>query len=104
MSTKSGFPLKNPPSQKAVRDELPRNNNQVLGNISVDRDDRGVRQGGKEGLIVIYMRLRCRQCNEEQCITFAWWKPPKWHRCVGCKELQPTQGYAMIAHSNQPLG
>jgi len=119
MLEKRVFPLNNPLSPKRVTtgDEI---------YSSVVKGDGGVRQGGEgetkmtteemvqeyqemcqrnEGVVLpVYMLLRCRQCNKEQLITFAQWKPSKWHRCVGCRELQPTQGFAVIAYANYPLG
>lgn len=91
------LPLNNPVSQRKV------DHQDEISPVVVKRDE-GVPQGGEGKMIVIYMLLRCRQCGKEQQITFRYWTPPKWHRCVGCKELQPTQGFALIAHANYPLG
>ncbi len=118
MLEKRVFPLNNPLSQKSVHHQ-----DKIIP--VVVKKDEGVRQGGEgkakmtteemvqeyqkicqrnEGVVLpVYMLLRCRQCGKEQQITFACWKPSKWHRCVGCRELQPTQGFAVIAHANSPF-
>ena len=119
MSEKRVLPLNNPLSQKSVAN---------AANIStaVAEGVGGVSKGGEgeakmtteemvqeyqkmcqrnEGVVLpVYMLLRCRQCGKEQQLVFRHWKPPKWHRCVGCGDLQPTQGFAVIAHANYPLG
>lgn len=97
MSEKRVLPLNNPISQKSATKAAD------ISTVAAKRVE-GVRQGGEGELKVIYMLLRCRGCLKEQQIVFAYWKPPKWHRCIGCGDLQPTQGYAMIAHANFPLG
>mgnify|MGYP001570170514 CR=1 FL=1 len=98
MLEKRVSPLNNPLPQKSAARVA--NIQTTIATRGVD----GVRQGEEGGLIVIYILLRCRQCNKEQQIVFQYWKPPKWHRCVGCGDLQPTQGFAVIAHANYPLG
>ena len=120
MPEKRVFPLNNPLPQKRVDHQL------INTKLVVVKGVEGVRQGGegetemtteemvqeylemcqrvKGEVLPVYMLLRCRQCGQEQQITFAYWKPSKWHRCIGCKELQPTQGFAVIAHANYPLG
>lgn len=97
MPEKRVLPLNNPVSQKRAA---------KAANLTTAtaKGVEGVRQGGEGEIKVIYMLLRCRQCGKEQQIIFRYWKPPKWHRCVGCGDLQPTQGFAMIAHANSPLG
>lgn len=97
MPEKSVSPLNNPVSQKSADDD-------VYMSPSTASGGKGVRQGGEGARPVIYMLLRCRQCRKEQQITFFHWTPPKMHICIGCGEKQPTQGYAVIAHANYPLG
>ncbi len=97
MSEKRVHPLNNPLSQKSA-------DKAASIAIIMAKGVEGVRQGGEGGIRVIYMLLRCRQCGKEQQIVFQYGKVPKWHRCVGCGDLQPTQGFAMIAHANYPLG
>ena len=42
--------------------------------------------------------LKCQMCGRMQKVVFAYGKPPEWHRCIWCNELQPTDGYRVIAY------
>jgi ribosomal protein S27E len=91
------LPLNNPVSQKST-------NHQDKINPLVMKKVTGVSKGGEGKSITIYMFVRCRQCGKEQQVVVDYQSTSKWHRCGGCKELQPLAGFAVIAHANYPLG
>lgn len=95
MTTKRVFPLNNPPSEKAAAIALSSRTKQP---DSGDRgEDRGV-QRGKERVHPVEAIVRCEMCGRWQKIVFAYTKPPQWHRCIGCGELQPMDGYGLTMY------
>ena len=98
MPEKRSFPLNNPLQEKT--------------NITTDVDDvnggrdRGVSKGGKERVKPCEATLKCPHCGRELKVVFAFGRPPEWVRCVWCGELQPADGYRVIAYGlglPQPL-
>lgn len=42
--------------------------------------------------------LKCQGCGREQKLVFGFRKTPEWHKCIWCGELQPMDGYRVIAY------
>lgn len=51
----------------------------------------------------VFTLVRCCQCGKEQQVIFSYDHPSKYHRCVGCGESQPMEGFRLIAHANYPF-
>jgi len=50
--------------------------------------------------------LKCLMCGRLQKLVFTYGKPPGYHRCIWCGELQPADGYRVIAYGSdlpQPM-
>jgi len=56
-------------------------------------------QQGKKGKVKTAEAIvKCQMCGREQKIVFAFGRPPEWHKCIWCGQLQPTDGYRVIAY------
>lgn len=62
-------------------------------------------KGVKEGAETIRGRVkpaeaivRCEMCGRVQKIVFPVGKPPEWHKCTGCNQIQPADGYHVVAY------
>ena len=99
MSTKRVSPLDNPPSEK------PENNNYPVVDIRSGRG-MGVSKGGKGRVRPAEALLKCLMCGHSQKVVFAVGKPPEWHKCIWCNQVQPADGYRVTAYGRglpQPL-
>ena len=106
MPEKSGFPLRQPPSQKRGGDDVPGNKYIKPPAVYVSESKKGDSQGGKGRAAIVEALLKCTGCGRVQKITFATGKYPEYHRCSWCNELYPTDGYRVIAYGiglPQPL-
>lgn len=98
MPEKSVSPLNNPPSQKSVVADAPGKSYLKPDSDSSDGRGKGVSKGGKERVKHAEAILKCQMCGREQKLTFAASRPPEWHRCTWCGELQPVDGYRVTAY------
>lgn len=100
MSEKRRFPLNNPLQEKSSSPS-PRVNKT---NTRDDDDDggerRGVSKGGRERVRAVEAIVQCQMCGRYQKVVFAVGRTPEWHRCIGCHELQPTDGYIVVMYGN----
>lgn len=95
MSEKRSSPLNNPLQEKvAVAANLKENKGDSVSKGS----ERGVSKGGGERVKPAEAILLCQCCRQLQKLVFRVGSPPEWHRCIGCGELQPTDGYKVIAY------
>jgi len=98
MSEKSGSPLNNPPPTRNVADDV------VVKNINpttttAASTGRGGPKGGEKGrAIAVGAIVKCQMCGREQKLVFRYGTPPEWHKCTWCGELQPADGYRVIAY------
>lgn len=97
MTEKSVPPLSNPPSEKAVA-VAPGTKDNFNPVGDVDRRARGVSKGGRERVRPVEALLKCLMCGRLQKVVFGYGKPPEWHRCIWCKELQPLDGYRVAGY------
>lgn len=42
--------------------------------------------------------VKCQMCGREQKVVFAVGKPREWHKCIWCGQIQPMDGYRVIAY------
>lgn len=92
-------PLNNPPTEKSADADadVTIKINKPSGNVS-DRSEKGVSKGGRERVKPAEALLKCQMCGHLQKLVFRAGKPPEWHRCIWCNELQPTDGYKVVAY------
>jgi len=93
-AAKAVSPLNNPPSAVvAIVNKINK-----PGNDSI-RVEKGVTlPRGKRRVQPAEAILKCQMCGRQQKLTFAFGKPPEWHKCIWCGELQPMDGYRVIAY------
>ena len=98
MSEKRSTPLNNPPQEK--RSTTTTNNKKIstLEDSSSKGRDRGVSKGGEERVKPAEAIVRCEMCSRKQKIVFAVGRLPQYHKCIGCGEIQPTDGYHVVAY------
>ena len=105
MAEKRSSPLNNPPPEKLS------SSSSKFSKSSYDDDDdkgrgRGVSKGGKGRVKPAEALLKCLMCGRVQKVVFAYGRPPEWHRCIWCGEMQPTDGYRQVGYGlniPQPL-
>lgn len=98
MSTKESSPLKNPPSEKSA---VINTGNKTKTRAGVDGRDMsrgGFKGGGEKRVQPAEAILKCPHCGRELKVVFAVGRPPEWVRCTWCGELQPADGYRVIAY------
>lgn len=96
MSTKRSFPLNNPHQEKAISASGNKFNNPE------DRRDtgrgKGVSKGGRERVKPAEAIVKCQMCGREQKIVFLVGEPPEYHKCIWCGQIQPMDGYHVVAY------
>ena len=105
MPEKRVFPLNNPLSDKANNSNTNKKFNKPGGVIDRGRE-KGVSKGGKERVRPAEALLKCLMCGRVQKVVFPVGKPPEYHKCTWCNQVQPTDGYKVIAYGldlPQPL-
>lgn len=98
MSEKRSFPLNNPLQEK--------NNNSNPGVVKVREREKGGSKGGKERARPAEALLKCLMCGRIQKAVFPVGRPPEYHKCIWCNQVQPADGYRVIAYGlglPQPL-
>ncbi len=125
MSTTSVSPLAKPPFQKEPRLPSGKNINHQGNNADGGKGMGVSSRGGRGRVNKLFVALRCMSCGEVQNLIYGGQgkgnelfypsleelfseerrsiRPPEWHRCVGCSELQPTIGYRLIDWGSEPL-
>jgi len=100
MTEKTSSPLNNPPQEKSTviitGGKTPKYPSGDVGG----RRDKGVWQGGKERIKPAEAIVKCPHCGREIKVVFAAGRPPEWVRCTWCGELQPADGYRVIAYGS----
>lgn len=105
MPEKRTLPLNNPLLEKAVA-VAPVVEAKSSDSYSSIGREKGVSKGGRERVRPAEAILKCLMCGREQKMVFTFGKPPNYHRCIWCGELQPTDGYRVIGYGlglPQPL-
>lgn len=98
MPEKRILPLNNPPQEKSA-DYASGNQKKISTNgISRREIEKGVSKGGKGRVQHAETIIKCQMCGREQKVVFAFGKPPEWHKCIWCGQLQPMDGYRVIAY------
>ena len=98
MPEKRGSPLNNPLPRKAITNTTSSIKTLTTGGVDGDGRKRGVWQGGEERVKAAEAILKCPHCGRECKIVFACGRPPNWVKCTWCGELQPADGYRVIAY------
>ena len=94
MSVKKVSPLNNPSSKKS-------SSSTSINTLETRRSrrwgvEKGVSKGGKEGGHIVEALVRCEMCGEVNKIVFGYGKLSQTHKCIGCTEIQPIDGYRVI--------
>ena len=98
MTEKRIFPLNYPLQEKPLPSSTPGIKNISKPVVDVDGRDRGVSKGGKERVKPAEAIFRCEMCGRKQKVVFSVGRPPEWHRCIKCNELQPMDGYHVVMY------
>lgn len=95
---KRGSPLINPLREK-TSSPSPKVNKFKHHDDGDDKGERrGVSKGGRERVKPAEAILKCLHCGRCLKIVFAVGRPPEWVRCTWCGELQPADGYHLVAY------
>jgi len=97
MPEKRDLPLNNPLSEKAVA-VAPDTKLKTTGDNGGIGREKGVSKGGRERVRPAEAILKCQMCGHHQKMVFTFGKPPNYHRCIWCGELQPTDGYRVTMY------
>jgi hypothetical protein len=98
MPEKRSAPLKNPPQEKSVAVAIaPVIKTKAPMSTATGSEKRGS-QGGRERVHPAEAIIKCQMCGREQKVVFAVGRTPEWHKCIWCGELQPMNGYRVIAY------
>jgi len=98
MPGKKVLPLNNPSPRTAVT---------VVKTFNTSDDDvsgikrMGVKEVAKKpsgGVKLAEALLKCPRCGRIHKLIFRSGTPPNWERCTWCDELQPTDGFRVIAY------
>lgn len=111
MAEKSSFPLENPSISKDAATSLtslsirgtrvPRDKHREHG--SSKGKDRGGAGGESKTPFLIGALVKCLQCGRVQTIVCSYQSPPPYHKCIGCGELTPTNGYRVMVYGWPPI-
>lgn len=97
MPEKRRVALNNPPSEKPNNNNTSKRFNKP--GVVADRGrEKGVSKGGRERVQPVEALLKCLQCGRVQKLVFGYGKAPEWHRCIWCNQVQPVDGYKVIAY------
>ena len=98
MSEKRSFPPKPPLQEKLSTTSM--SSNKINKPDVVDDMGKGVGvvKGGRERVKPAEAIVRCEMCRRLQKIVFRVGTPPEWHKCIKCGELQPMDGYHVLAY------
>ncbi len=118
MSSETFSPPKNPLSQRESLSSSRSKSFLRTATTAGGVGKRGVRGGKTEGVKVFCLVIECNGCGEWQNLVYGGkgtgyefchpdikelfnsgaeeLRPPLWHRCVNCGELQPTIGYQAV--------
>ena len=97
MSTNRVPPLKTPLQTKAVA-VAPKLNSKDNDSNRGKGGVKGVLQGGQGRVRVAEALVKCQMCGGLQKVVWGLGKLPLYHRCPWCRELQPTDGYRVVAY------
>lgn len=100
MTQKRVSPLNNPPSEKDVAVADSRTKRIIKPFDSDGKGDVGGFPRGAKRVVPVEAVVRCQMCRQQQKIVFAYGRPPQWHRCIRCGELQPMDGYRVSMYGS----
>ncbi len=100
MTEKSRSPLKNPPSEKNTNTISLGTKPGINTGISSVKGDVGGSPRGVKRVIPVEAIVRCQMCGQWQKIVFAYGRPPQWHKCIKCNEVQPMDGYRVTMYGS----
>lgn len=71
--------------------------------LETSRETRGTRGVQRlDRVEVVQMICRCPDCKAVNHVTLNWRNPPIYRKCQSCGELIPTDGFIVLALSNDP--
>ena len=98
MPRESVPPLNNPPSQRDDLITIPNKDNQVNSSYGSNGRGRGVSKGGKERVKPAEAILKCSMCGRMNKVVFPVGRPPQYHKCIWCNQVQPADGFRVIMY------
>lgn len=98
MSEKSVSPLNNPSSEKSATPNIRKTSSTTFNDIEDGRGERKIVKKPLGGVKMAEALLKCPRCGRIHKLIFRFGMPPNWERCTWCNELQPTDGYKVLAY------
>ncbi|OGN97543.1 MAG: hypothetical protein A2Y89_06670 [Chloroflexi bacterium RBG_13_51_18] len=99
-------PLNNPPNILTQDVDVTGIKKLSPGDHPVPRGVTGKSKKPPGGVTMVEALLKCPRCGRIHKLVFRFGTPPNFERCTWCGELQPTDGYHVVAYGTnlpQPL-
>lgn len=97
MPEKRVLPLNNPLSEKTNNTNAGKTHNKPVV-VDIKGREKGVSKGGRERVRPAEALIKCQMCGRVQKVVFPVGKPPEYHKCIWCNQVQPTDGYRVIMY------